>query len=249
MADNVDHVSHVVDSLVRRLGGQREVRQRVAAAVASLNLNRTRATALATHLDTIPDVLTSARSDGPQTWVRLSQILAADFPDDVVPAKCVRCGRSGILRRRLDGQRGCGNCYRLGLVKPCVRCGQDGNPVRREKVCCGTSPAHANREWSAALDDRLREADQRVRALGTSTGDVLLGVISGSACPTAGLGVSPDRARRISVHGLERTRDGVRTQLRRRNRAALSWRIAFFWAKSRNGASLMARMPSSINPG
>ena len=142
-----DDLERLIDSIAARLPGSSQTRNQVSSAVAGLNLNAARTTALIHHLEQNPDALTSGRSDGPQAWLTILRPLFLDFPDDVVRARCVRCGRRQSLRRVMDDQRGCDNCHRLILQKPCVRCGQLGTPVWRENG--GTVCSHcANRDHS-----------------------------------------------------------------------------------------------------
>jgi hypothetical protein len=125
-------LGEVVTLLLQRLPRVLGAREQVIAAVGGLHLSGARARTLADYIGRTPDVLKSTRSDGPQAWLTLVQVLAADFPGDVESARCVRCGRTGPMRRRMDGQRGCDNCYLRGLKKPCVRCGEVGQPIWRE---------------------------------------------------------------------------------------------------------------------
>jgi hypothetical protein len=100
--------------------------------VQDLRLRPGQARELLAYLRDHDDAFVSGRSDGPQARLRLLHMLAERFPDQVKPAQCVRCGRTGLLNRRLDGQRCCGRCYSASFLRPCIRCGNTGRPQIRE---------------------------------------------------------------------------------------------------------------------
>jgi hypothetical protein len=137
----------IVDALTSRLPAGVLTREDLAGVVAGLGLGLTRARQLREYLNVHPDALSSGRSDGPAARIRLLQHLAEAFPEHVQPARCVRCGRTGRLERRMDDQRGCGTCYARASSRPCVRCGKQGRPIWKENG--GTVCAHcANRDHS-----------------------------------------------------------------------------------------------------
>jgi hypothetical protein len=138
-------LAHLVDVLLDQLpGADRAILSDI---VNGLALNNVSARTLADFLKEHRDALRSGRSDGPASRLRLLDRLGEAFPDQVERARCVRCGRTGLLNRRMDGQRGCGACYSKSHARPCVRCGQLGKPVWREDG--GTVCAYcANRDRS-----------------------------------------------------------------------------------------------------
>ena len=104
-------LADLVDLLVKRLAGTDRDRVLVAGIVEELALNNGSARKLIGYIEDHRDALMSGRSDGPASRLRLLDRLADVFPGRVERARCVRCGRSGLLNHRLDGQRGCSVWY------------------------------------------------------------------------------------------------------------------------------------------
>ena len=106
-------------------------RGRLSAQVEALNLTATHTDGLLKHLRLHPDALSSGAATGPAALRALLDVLAAEHPG-VQRARCHGCGAEKRLPYRRDGASICGSCYRLTHLKLCVRCGELGQPARRD---------------------------------------------------------------------------------------------------------------------
>jgi hypothetical protein len=99
--------------------------------VRALTLIPAHAAGLLQHLQSHPDALTSGEATGPAALRALLDALAADHPA-VQRIRCHGCGAQKRLPYRRDGASVCGGCYRKTHLKVCVRCGELGQPARRD---------------------------------------------------------------------------------------------------------------------
>lgn len=106
-------------------------RARLTAQVEALNLTAAHATGLLRHLQSHPDATASGAATGPAALRALLDVLAAEHPG-VQRVRCHGCGAEKRLPYRRDGASICGRCYRLTHLKLCVRCGELGQPARRD---------------------------------------------------------------------------------------------------------------------
>ncbi|MGH3715237.1 MAG: hypothetical protein ACRDT4_17500 [Micromonosporaceae bacterium] len=78
---------------------------------------------LARHLADHLDALTSGRSDGPPSLLRLTKLLAEEGFHEVRVPGCLHCGRTDSpLPARTSGGRLCQPCWKKATAKPCARC-------------------------------------------------------------------------------------------------------------------------------
>ena len=106
-------------------------RARLTAQVEALNLTAAHATGLLRHLQSHPDATASGAATGPAALRALLDVLAAEHPG-VQRVRCHGCGAEKRLPYRRDGASICGSCYRRTHLKLCVRCGELGQPARRD---------------------------------------------------------------------------------------------------------------------
>jgi hypothetical protein len=128
-ASTRDSAAEIVALLAARLPGASL--EHLTARVASLTLSAAHADGLLRHLQSHPDALTSGEATGPAALRALLDALAAEHPV-VQPIRCHACGARKRLPYRKDGASICGSCYRKTHLKVCMRCGELGQPARRD---------------------------------------------------------------------------------------------------------------------
>lgn len=119
----------IAELLAARLPGANRVR--LTAQVEALSLSTAHATGLLRHLQSHPDATSSGAATGPAALRALLEVLAAEH-SGVQRIRCHGCGACKRLPYRRDGASICGNCYRKTHLKTCIRCGELGQPARRD---------------------------------------------------------------------------------------------------------------------
>ncbi|MET9110894.1 hypothetical protein [Streptomyces zhihengii] len=91
---------------------------------------------LAQALHDAPDLLTSARPEGPRAIERLIRALQDHGARNVVPPRCARCGKTRPLPSRDGSKRICNRCYSLGDNggHPCSACGNTRVVAHRDHL-------------------------------------------------------------------------------------------------------------------
>lgn len=119
--------------------------------VHGLGLGADRMEILARYFVEHPDGLTSGRSDGPASRLRLLRALAGDYPGLISLPRCGGCGRAvRIPQMGPDGQRRCATCYARSHVEQCVVCGRTGRVARRDpqgQSVCQTCSSRDRSRW------------------------------------------------------------------------------------------------------
>ncbi|MFH9298319.1 hypothetical protein [Streptomyces sp. NPDC017520] len=136
--------------------------------------------ALAAHVQSRPQALTSPSPQAPLALLRLLRVLdAAEYGAQITHLGCAVCGRTDVLLRvNSAAGRCCPTCAARGRLKECSRCGRIQRIVTRDAVCrrcyladtdrwetcayCGRSrPVHTRRGDGSVLCERCAPRPER----------------------------------------------------------------------------------------
>lgn len=122
----------IVDRVLEALPVGAIARADVALIVEGIKIGPAVARALLACLEAEPDVLTSGRSDGPPSRLRLVEELAERLPGLVELPRCISCRRQVPLFRKMGPDRCCTTCWAKAKTEVCVRCGEERSVAKRE---------------------------------------------------------------------------------------------------------------------
>lgn len=145
----------IVDRVLEALPDDAIPRADLALIIDGLKIGPAAARALLAYLEAEPDAMTSARSDGPPSRLRLLEELADRLPGVVEPARCVSCRRQVPLFRKMGADRCCTTCWAKAKTEVCVRCAEERGVARREPdggAVCARCDRRDPSRWEACID-------------------------------------------------------------------------------------------------
>lgn len=131
-SDRHDVTVGIIDLVLAALPPGAMDRADLSSIIDGLKIGPAASRALMAYLETEPDALTSGRSDGPPSRLRLLEQLAERLPGLVEPGRCLSCQRQVPLYRKMGADRCCTTCWAKANTATCVRCGEDRSVAERE---------------------------------------------------------------------------------------------------------------------
>lgn len=154
-SDSRDVTVGIIDLVLGGLPAGAMDRAELTSIIDGLKVGPAASRALMTYLETEPDALSSGRSDGPPSRLRLLEQLAARLPGLVEPARCVSCQRQVPLYRKMGTYRCCTTCWAKANTETCVRCGEDRSVAKREPgggAVCQRCDRQDTSKWKPCID-------------------------------------------------------------------------------------------------